>query len=201
MGMDAPKLSDELYRWQEGEGKKTLGGLIDVFGEKSFAVLFVVLMGVPALPLPTGGATHVLEVVTVLLALELCIGRNKVWLPQRWCRLELGGGKRQGFVERLIRLIRWLERFSRPRAPFLFDHRVSKFVFGVLVIVGAVAAFVAPPFSGLDTLPALGVVLLSIGVLLEDVVIVAVGLAVGAGGIALVFVLGRAAIRGIEKLV
>ena len=164
--MDAPKLSDELYRWQEGEGEKTLGGLIDVFGEKSFAVLFVVLMGVPALPLPTGGATHV-----------------------------------QGFVERLIRLIRWLERFSRPRARFLFDHRVSKLVFGVLVIVGAVAAFVAPPFSGLDTLPALGVVLLSIGVLLEDVVIVAVGLAVGAGGIALVFVLGRAAIRGIGKLV
>jgi hypothetical protein len=201
MGMDAPKLSDELYGWQEGEGEKTLGGLIAVFGEKSFAVLFVVLMGVPALPLPTGGATHVLEVVTVLLALELCIGRDMVWLPQRWRRLELGGGRRQGFVERLIRLIRWLERFSRPRAPFLFDHRVSKFVFGVLVIVGAVAAFVAPPFSGLDTLPALGVVLLSIGVLLEDVVIVAVGLAVGAGGIALVFVLGRAAIRGIEKLV
>ena len=113
--MDAPKLSDELDRWQEGEGEKPLGSLIDVFGEKSFAVLFVVLMGVPALPLPTGGATHVLEVVTVLLAVELCIGRNKVWLPQRWCRLELGGGKRQGFVKRLIRLIRWLERFSRPR--------------------------------------------------------------------------------------
>jgi hypothetical protein len=199
--MDAPKLSDELNRWQAGEGDKTLGSIIDVFGEKSFAVLFVVLMGVPALPLPTGGATHVLEVVTVLLALELCVGRDKVWLPQRWRDLELGGGKRQGFVERLIRLIRWLERFSRPRARFLFHHRVSKVVFGVLVVVGAVVAFVAPPFSGLDTLPALGVVLISIGVLLEDVAIVAVGLVVGAGGIALVIVLGRAAIRGIGELV
>lgn len=200
--MDAPKLSDELDRWQAGEGAKTLGSLIEVFEEKSFAVLFVVMMGVPALPLPTGGATHVLEVITVLLALELCVGRDQVWLPQRWCRLELGGGgKRQGFVERLIRLIRWLERFSRPRGGFLFDHRVSNLVFGVLVIVGAVTAFLAPPFSGLDTLPALGVVLLSIGVLLEDVVIVAVALAVGAGGIALVFVLGRAALRGIGKLV
>jgi hypothetical protein len=202
MGVDAPKLSDELDRWQAGEGDKTLGSIVDVFAEKSFAVLFVVLMGVPALPLPTGGATHVLEVVTVLLALELCVGRDKVWLPQRWCRLELGGGgKRAGFVERLIRLIRWLERFSRPRGRFLFDHRLSKLVFGVLVIAGAVAAFVAPPFSGLDTLPALGVVLISIGVLLEDVVIVAVGLAGGAGGLALVVVLGRAAIRGIGQLV
>ena len=76
--------------WQASEGDKTLGSIIDVFGEKSFAVLFVVLMSVPALPLPTGGATHVLEVVTVLLALELCVGRDKVWLPQRWCRSSLG---------------------------------------------------------------------------------------------------------------
>jgi hypothetical protein len=201
MQAEPPKLSDELDRWQAAEGDKTLGSLIDVFGEKSFAVLFVVLMGVPALPLPTGGATHVLEVITILLALELCIGRDKVWLPQRWRDLQLAGGKRQGFVERLIRMIRWLERFSRPRARFLFDHRLSNVVFGVLVIVGAVVAFLAPPFSGLDTLPALGVVLISLGVLLEDVVVVATGLVVGAGGIALVVVLGRAAFRGIEKLV
>ena len=40
-----------------------------------------------------------------------------------------------------------------PARRFLFDHRVSKLVFGVLVIVGAAVAFVAPPFSGLDTLP------------------------------------------------
>ena len=82
---DAPaeKLSEQLERWLAGPGDKTLGALADVFGEKSFALLFVLLLGVPALPLPTGGATHVLEVVAMLLALELIAGRSDVWLPRR----------------------------------------------------------------------------------------------------------------------
>jgi hypothetical protein len=46
-----------------GDGDRTLGGLIEVFQEKSFAILFVLLLGLPALPLPTGGATHVFEIM------------------------------------------------------------------------------------------------------------------------------------------
>jgi hypothetical protein len=42
--------------------------------------------------------------------------------------------------------------------------RASNAVFGVLVIASSLAAFLAPPFTGLDTLPSLGVVLLSLGV-------------------------------------
>jgi len=85
------KLSDALARWLAGEGNKTLRGLVEMFEEKSFAILFVVLLGVPALPLPTGGATHVFEIVAVLLAVQLIAGRTRIWLPRRWRTLELGG--------------------------------------------------------------------------------------------------------------
>jgi hypothetical protein len=193
------KVSDELERWLTG-GEKTLGSLIQLFEEKSFAIVFVVLLGVPALPLPTGGATHVFEIIAVLLALELIVGREQIWLPQRWRRLELAGERQQRFITGLTKMIRWLERFSRPRLRFLFDHRLSNIVFGVLVIGGSLAAFVAPPFTGLDTLPALGVVLLSLGVLLEDLIVVIAALLVGVAGVALEIVLGSAAIGGIEKL-
>ena len=97
-------------------------------------------------------------------------------------------------------MIRRLERFSRPRLRFLFGHRLSNIAFGLLVIGGSLGAFLAPPFTGLDTLPALGVVLISLGVLLEDVVVVFAGLMVGAAGVVLEVVLGRAAINGIEQL-
>ncbi len=196
-----PRVSDELERWLEGDGEKTLGGLIDVFGRKSFAVLFVVLLGVPALPLPTGGATHVFEIVAVLLALQLIANRDEIWLPQRWRGIEIAGDKQRRFVAGLMRLIRWLERFSRPRLRFLFHRRSSNIVFGLLVIAGSVAAFVAPPFTGLDTVPALGVVLLSLGVLLEDFAVVAVALVLEVAGVVLEVVLGTAAIHGISQLV
>jgi hypothetical protein len=194
------KVSTELERWLTSNGEKTLGSLIQLFEEKSFAILFVVLLGVPALPLPTGGATHVFEIIAMLLALELIVGREEIWLPQRWQKLELAGDKQQRFITALMKMIRWLERFSKPRLRFLFDHRLSNIIFGLLVIGGSVSAFVAPPFTGLDTLPALGVVLLSLGVLLEDMLVVIVALLVGVAGVVLEVILGSAAIGGIEKL-
>jgi hypothetical protein len=194
------KLSDELESWLTGEGEKTLGGLVSTFGEKSFAVLFVLLLGVPALPLPTGGATHVFEIIAALLALELIVGRRMVWLPQRWQRLELAGARQQKFIASLTKLIRRLERLSRPRLAFLFHHRLTKAVFGLLVIGGAAGAFFAPPFTGLDTLPSLGVVILSLGVLLEDILVAAAGIIVGIAGVALEIVAGAAALHGLQSI-
>jgi hypothetical protein len=193
-------VSHELERWLQSDGDKTLGSLVALFEQKSFAILFVLLLGVPALPLPTGGATHVFEIIAVLLAAQLIAGRTEIWLPQRWRGLELAGDRQQRFIAALMRMIRRLERFSRPRLRFLFDHRLSNIVFGLLVIAGCAGAFFAPPFTGLDTLPALGVVLLSLGVLLEDIAVVVLALVVGAAGVALEIVLGSAAIKGIGKL-
>jgi hypothetical protein len=193
-------VSAQLERWLAGPGEKTLGGLIDVFESKSFALLFVLLLGVPALPLPTGGATHVFEVIAVLVALQLVAGRREIWLPARWRAIELAGGRRERFLGALLRMIRRLERISRPRLRILFRHRFHNRVFGALVVVGSLGAFLAPPFSGLDTLPALGVVVLSLSVLLEDALVTLLGLAAGAAGIVLEIVLGAAAVHGVSSL-
>jgi hypothetical protein len=177
-----------------------VGSLIALFEQKSFAILFVLLLGVPALPLPTGGVTHVFEIIAVLLALQLVAGRDQIWLPQRWCKLELAGHNQQRFITGLMKMIRRLEGISHPRLRFLFGHRLSNIVFGLLVVGGSAGAFLAPPFTGLDTLPALGVVLLSLGVLLEDFAVVVVALTVGVAGVVLEVVLGSAAINLVGKL-
>jgi hypothetical protein len=195
------RVSDQIERWLASDGDKTLGGLIDVFQEKSFALIFILLLGVSALPLPTGGATHVFEIIAILVALQLVVGRDRIWLPERWCKVELGtGGGRTRFISKLMKVIRWIERFSHPRGRVLFDHRASNTVFGLLVIAGSLGAFLAPPFTGLDTLPSLGVVLLSLGVVLEDFAVVVLARLVGVGGVRLEIVLGRAAVRGIGDL-
>jgi hypothetical protein len=193
-------VSDELERWLAGDQPKTLGSLIEVFGERSFAIVFAQLMALPALPLPTGGVTHVLEVITMLLALELIAGRREIWLPVRWRRLELEGASRQKVVTMLLRRIRSLERFSRPRVLWLFGHRLTGMVFGLVVFALALTAFVAPPFTGLDTLPSLGIVVLSIGILLLDAVLVAGGVTIGALGVVLVAGLSSLALTGLRKL-
>ena len=157
------------------------------------------IIAIPALPLPTGGVTHVFEVIAMLLALELIIGRRQVWLPDRWLQRELPEGiEKQGAV--LIKRIRWIERHSMARLGALLDTRVSGIAFGVVVLGLTITAFLAPPFTGLDTLPSLGIVLISLGVLFEDALLALIGLVIGAAGVVLVIVLGRAAVHEVGRL-
>src|SRR5438270_8113793 len=104
MGDRPERVSVSLDRWLKSDGEKTLGSLANLFEEKSFALLFVLLLGVPALPLPTGGATHVFEIIAVLLAVQLIAGRKEIWLPQRWRRLELAGPRQQRVIAGLMRM-------------------------------------------------------------------------------------------------
>jgi hypothetical protein len=197
---DAKPVSGELEDWLEGEEPKTLGSLIEVFGERSFAIIFALLMALPALPLPTGGATHVLEVITALLALELVAGRRAIWLPERWKRLELATPARRKIITALLKRIRQLERISRPRGRWLFGHRLSGVVFGLVVLALTATAFLAPPFSGLDTLPSIGVVVLAVGVLLTDYVLAIAGVVVGALGMVAVIGFGSLVVKAVKGL-
>ena len=65
----------------------------------------------------------------------------------------------------------------------------------------AIAAAIAPPFSGLDTLPALGAVAVALAIILEDVVVLAIGIVIGTGGIVLILTIGAAIVRILRNLI
>ncbi len=192
--------SDELERWLRADGPKTLGAMSDVFGDKSFAVAIVLLMVFPALPLPTGGVTHVFEAMTVLLAAQMVLGRRTIWLPERWKRRELGALTTGKALPFLVRRIRQVERFSRPRGVRLLGRPPVRRLIGLILMIFAIGAALAPPFSGLDTLPALGAVCVALAVILEDLVVLAAGVVIGAVGIVLILTIGVALARALKGL-
>ncbi len=193
--------SQQLEEWLKSTGPKTLENLSKVFAEKSFAIIVLVLMFLPALPLPTGGITHIFELIVMLLSLELIIGRRTVWLPKTWSHKPLGTTLKGKVVPLIIRRIRWFERFSRPRLGGVINHRFSLRFVGLLFFVLALGAFLAPPFAGLDTLPSLGAVIIALSLILEDMVLFLIGCAVGAVGIGLVIGTGDLTLHLITKLV
>src|SRR3954451_6820769 len=100
-------VSDELEHWLGGDQPKTPGNFVELFGPRSFALIFVLLMALPTLPLPTGGARGGLEGVA---ALQLGVGRRCIGLPARWQRLELGPPSRQKLLTALLRRSRCSSR-------------------------------------------------------------------------------------------
>lgn len=182
--------SVRLERWLKNKDKKTVQTLLDAFEDKSFAILLLMAMALPALPIPTGGVTHVLEIIVMLLALELIAGREEVWLPASWRRTSLNKSYQSSAVSKLSKVVRFAEKFSSPRMSRLIASRTALRVYGLIVLILTIFAFIAPPFSGLDTLPSLGVVLISLGIILEDTLIGLAGIIVGAVGIGLIIALG-----------
>ncbi|MGH9274256.1 MAG: exopolysaccharide biosynthesis protein [Acidimicrobiales bacterium] len=192
--------ADQLEAWLRAPGPKTLGSLREVFAEKSFAVTILLLMFVPALPLPTGGITHVFEGIAVVVAAQMVVGRPTLWLPERWTRRELGPLTTDKGIPFLLRWVRRFERFSRPRGVWFFHRRWSAPILGLLLIGLATTAALAPPFSGLDTIPALGAVAITLSIILEDVVVLAIGVLIGTGGAVIIVTIGAAVVRALRDL-
>lgn len=187
--------SQRLQKFLVSKKQKTLQELIDDFADKSFAILFLLLLAIPALPLPTGGITHIFEIIAMLLALELIGGRKTVWLPKRWLNKTLPNSLQTSALPRFIKILKWAEKYSRPRLEQIQNSTTYSRVIGVIILLFVVFAFIAPPFSGLDTLPSLGVVLLSLGLIFEDSLMSLAGVILGSAGILLIFLLGRLAFQ------
>lgn len=187
--------SNKMHAWLSSKDSKTFGNLETVFEEKSFAVAFLLLMITPALPLPTGGITHVFEIITMLLALELVVGRKRIWSPKSWRERNIGKTLETKALPKLVSLIRWFERHSQKRLGGVLKNSLFLRFVGLVVFVLALASALALPFSGLDTLPALGVVMISLALILEDALIFIVALAIGASGIIVEIALGSVALH------
>lgn len=193
------EFSDQLEKWLKGKSSKTLAGLDEVFQDKSFAITFLVLMVFPALPLPTGGVTHVFEIIVMLLSLQLIIGRQTPWLPAKWKHKELGEVFTGKVIPTTLKWIRWFEKRSASRGSWILDLPAFSRLTGLIVFGLTLAAFLAPPFSGLDTLPSLGVVLISLAVILDDFLMFLVGLIVGLAGAALTITLGTVIVQSSKR--
>ena len=193
--------SDELEAWLKSKQPKTLASLIAVVEDKSFAVVVLFLMLIPALPIPTAGITHIFEIIVMLLGLEMLFGRQAVWLPARFSRMKLDRLVKGKALPLILKRIRWFERHSSPRGRKLFALPLANRFIGLTLTVLAVFAFVAPPFSGLDTLPSLGAVVICLSLILDDALLLLVGLLIGIVGSVLVVALGAAAVEGVHHLI
>ena len=194
------RVSAGLEAWLDSDEATTLGSLNDAFGEKVLATACLTLLAPSALPIPSGGATHVFEAIALVFAAQMVLARRSVWLPARWRSKELGAKSQKG-LRGLIRFVKFCERISHRRLAKLVTSRPGERLLGLLILLFIGGAVLAPPFSGLDTLPSLGVVLLALAVLLEDAAFAVAGIVIGAIGVALTIFLGAQATELLGGLV
>lgn len=186
--------SQKLEYWVKHDQTKTLGELIDVFGEKSFGVYFLITMSLPALPIPTGGITSIVLLTTMIAAMQMIFGRRTLWIPNLLRKQDLDGKLATKALPFILARIKSVEKISRPRMKGFLNSAVVRSITGILILFLAFAALIAPPFTGLDTLPSLGGVFIALAIIFEDLAMALAGLVIGAAGVALLFAASSAVV-------
>jgi len=149
---------------RDGEPKLTLREIVEAFGERGFGALILIVALISLFPWPPGSKA-ILSVPIILLALELAFQRERVWLPS-WTLSR--GLPRQTFGQALARVmkpIRFVERLSRPRMPWLTGE-VADVVTGLTCVFLAVMMALPVPFG--DLLPGVTLIVLGLGVMQRD---------------------------------
>lgn len=162
---DVRRFSSVLVDLSNAPGDRlSLRELVDAFGERAFGAVLLLVSLLNLLPLPPGGTT-ITGAPLLIIAFQLMIGRDTLWLPRRLLNATV---PRAGFakgVHRIRKPLHLAERLSKPRLTTLvtdFSERVIGFVCVVLAFI-----LVLPiPFG--NFVPALTTALFSLALMQRD---------------------------------
>lgn len=199
MEMSTPRALSELLTDLKSAftGEKIqIDAILEAFHERGFGFLLFLFSLPAAVPIPMPGINTFIAIPLIALTFQQMMGRHTVWMPARI---------RTAFVERdfLVKIIDmsvpWVERleyFIRPRLGFV-TAGVSSHLIGLSGFIMATCG--AIPLPLVNTVPAIGITLMAIGVLMRDGLVVLAGMV---GGLVwVVAILGVYLFFGMEALV
>jgi hypothetical protein len=177
----------------------TLREVIYVLRGRAY-LLLVMLLALPFLtPIPLPGLSTPFGLAIAAVALRLALGQRP-WLPMKLQRRELP----PGFFGRLFfvagRMIRFLEKFLRPRLTWLTDTGFLLQLHALLMLVAALALLLPLPIPFTNTFPAWAIVLMAGGLLERDGAFVCASYVVFAAGVLYFVFLGGAAEQALAAL-
>lgn len=166
--------SDVLEGLGLGEDPKlSLREMVEAFGERGFGALILLLALMALFPWPPGGKA-VFSVPIILIAAELALQRDRVWLPRWLLKLSVSRDAYRSAARSILPRLRKVERLTRPRWPALTGE-IADVVVGVICILLALMMALPVPFG--DALPGLTLALFALAVIQRDGAFVIAGLA------------------------
>lgn len=175
----------------------SLGSIAAQLSDRSYGALLILFSGPNLLPLPPGAST-VFGIPLILIAAQLLIGQPQVWLPRALRDRAIDRRTFSRIAERLGPTLQRFELLARPRW-WLMPRVVADRLVGGLALLMALILVLPIPFG--NWLPALSIVMSSVGMSERDGVWLAGGILAAAASVAVVAgVLGAAATAAAELL-
>lgn len=181
---DLGDLLDRIEEASSGEERITLEMIMDAMGSRAFGPILLLAGIITLMPLvgDIPGVPTTMAILVLLSAVQLLFRREGIWLPSWILQRSVERGKLERGLEWARRPAGMLDRWLRPRIPWLLQGP-GLWVVAVacITIAAAMPAMEFVPFSA----NAAGVALTAFGLALvtRDGVLVLIALAVTVGGL------------------
>ncbi|MGV2831212.1 exopolysaccharide biosynthesis protein [Myxosarcina sp. GI1(2024)] len=178
------KLSVELNRYffEEARIEKevTLEDILALAEERIFGFLCVILALPSALPVPAPGYSIPFGIAIFFLAIQLIVGRDRPWLPEKISKGSMPLTTVQKFVSKGIPWLRRIEALTKPRLSYICTSFSGKVLIGIAIALMSISMMI--PIPGTNTLPAMGIFVTGLGLFEDDGIISLIGLLICALG-------------------
>lgn len=156
-----PQLSTVLQTLDREAGETvSLGDLVAALRDRSFTPLMVIFSA-PNVFLFIPGSSVITGLPLIFIAWQLICGRPAVWLPGILSRRSLSHGRFSRLVSAALPWVMRLERLARPRFWPAFPLLAERTA-GVAALIMAIFMFLPIPFA--NSMPAISVIFLALGI-------------------------------------
>lgn len=180
------ELLDDLVENTDGD-KTTVGELLDALRQRTFGPLLLI----PAIiaVAPTGaipGMSIVTGTMILLVSMQMLVGHEHVWLPDRVLSFEMSRGTLKNATAKAKPWAKWLESYLGQRWSILVEPPATYALAAVCALL-AVSMFPLALLPFAVAVPGAAIALIALGLTLKDGILVCGGYAFAAVTVALVY--------------
>lgn len=157
----------------------TVGDIVSALGDRGLGVLIAIFSLPNILPstVPFGNVATGLP--PLIFAVHLMLGINVLILPRFLAKHTIGTKMLKIGAPRIANVLSWFERLLKPRLPWVTVPQAER-VIGAICVVLALVSMLPIPFG--HNLPALGLLLIGLGLIERDGLAILIGSAIGIAG-------------------
>ena len=177
-GVEEAQHASEVLRTvaADPDPRLSLDEMVSRLDDRTFGIVFLILALINCMPLPPG-VSAVTGVVMMLAALQLALGRHRLWLPAVLRRRTVSRSGFRAAVDRALPLLQRFEKMCRPRYSWLTSGLSERLIGVIVLVLGFVITLPIPVIGNIP--PGIAVAILAISLLERDGLAVLAGMAIG----------------------
>lgn len=175
---DERKVSEILRQFIAAHQDKgaTIREMVHFFGDRAFGFLLLVFALICIIPLPIPGIHMFLSLPLFYLSIQQMVGRREIWFPEKVLDYRI---PQKALVDVGIKTVPWIERLeniTRVRMTGINNPWFFR-VWGAVIFY--ITAFIAIPLPLTNLVPAVGIAIMAVGILVRDGLALIVGASIG----------------------